>query len=93
GPLHEFILEPAKLPKDNSALWFVLSRIREAVRHDTLFDANGNEFSPETIEAFLRYLPQEHRFALIAGLVWKWGEIGGAPAMFDALKQATGLER
>ena len=90
-PLHTYIRDPRQLPSENSSLWFVLNRIRESIQHDTLVDAEGEKFPAEVLDSFLIQIPREHRFALLAGMVWKWGELGVNDAMFTSLQEVTGL--
>jgi hypothetical protein len=85
-PPQDYIQDPSLLPYEDTARWFVLSAIRALIaRGDPL------QVTAETVNAFLMSLPSEHRFALLVGLVGQWGELGAAPAMFAALKEATGL--
>jgi hypothetical protein len=83
----DYIQEPGLLPVDESARWFVLSGIREAVARDQL-----EHVSPEKVDEFLRWIPQEIRFAVLVDLVEKWGRLGASQVMLDSLKEVTGLE-
>jgi len=85
-PLEEYIAEPAKLPAENTAIWFVLCRIKNLVA------ANGLKgISPEQLNAFLMALPKEHRFALLIGNVQNWAALGVGDALFESLREVTGL--
>jgi hypothetical protein len=85
-PPAEYISHPETLPAEDAARWFVLSAIRSIV-------ARGGSLPVDAgaINQFLLYLPPEHRFALLVGLVDRWGDLGAAPALISALKEATGL--
>ena len=77
---------PEHIPSDDASRWFVLSAIRSLVgRRDAL------PVDADMVNRLLMSLPAEHRFALLVGMVERWGELGAAPAMFAALKEATGL--
>lgn len=84
--LEEYIEAPGKLPKENTALWFVLCRIKNAVREKRL-----GSFSVEQLNGFLMALPREHRFTLLAGCIQAWGDLGVEDAMFESLREVTGL--
>ena len=85
-PLEEYFDDPSKLPEGETARWFVISRLRSVVLKGEL-----PPVTPEKVTAFLNALPSEFRFALLVDLVSQWGELGASPAMFDALKEVTGL--
>lgn len=85
-PIEDYLDDPSKLPEADTARWFVISRIRSLIVRKDLPPA-----TPEKINAFLNALPSEFRFALLIDLVPQWGELGASPAMFDALREVTGL--
>ena len=70
-PIVEYIKDPEKLPKEDVALWFVLSQIRGLVQRDEL-----QECTPRQVNGFLAELTEEHRLCLLSELVGKWAEIG-----------------
>jgi hypothetical protein len=84
--INEYIINPEKLPKENTAIWFILSHIRLLVQRNEL-----KGLSEETINNFLIYLSIEHRFTIIVGLVNQWAELGAEIALFDTLLEVTGL--
>ncbi len=84
--LEEYIQYPFKLPKENSKLWFVLCRVRQSLEMGRL-----PEFFSDVYDDFLMALPREHRFALLVGNVKRWGRLGVNYAMFESLKEVTGL--
>jgi MoxR-like ATPase len=85
-PLEVYLNDPSNMPEEDSARWFVLNRIRAMARRGEL-----DGFSAVTINHFLEGLPEEHRFALLVDMVDVWGKLGADQAMFDALKEVTGL--
>jgi hypothetical protein len=84
--VQEYIKNPQKLPKEESALWFVLSHIRIHVQRNELQVEN-----PEAVNNFLKAIPYEHRFTLIVGLVSQWAKLGAEQALLDSLKHVTGI--
>lgn len=94
-PISDYIQDPSLLPKDDAALWFILSRIRVLVRSGD-GHANGNPLSsesPAVLNSFLMALPVEHRCALLIDHVEAWASLGAEPALFDSLRELTGLEQ
>lgn len=85
-PLIDYIKDPSKLPTSDAARWFVLSRLRRAVRIKEF-----PEVEPEVLNAFLMAIPAEHRFSLFVDLVPSWGELGADQAMLESLLDVTGL--
>jgi len=89
-PVRSYILSPESLPTEDAALWFVLSRIRNIVAsHDLRAEIEG--VSAADIDRFLRALPQDHRFALLVGLVREWGRLGADSVLLESLREVTGL--
>lgn len=85
-PPIEYILNPAKIPANLSEKWFALSLIRSIVKNGEL-----KNISAEKINQFLKSIDQESRFALLVDLLQNWVELGAEQAMFDSLKEITGL--
>lgn len=85
-PVIDYIHDPSLMPKEDSARWFVLCRVREAAISGALDGA-----SPEHIRAFLMALPREHRFALLVDTVEAWGRLGADDALRQSLREVTGL--
>ena len=85
-PLNEYIQHPERIPTADTARWFVLSRIRTAVGRHQLRD-----IAPESINAFLLAIPEEHRFALLVDQIEEWADLGAEAAMLQTLKEVTGL--
>lgn len=89
-PAREYILNNTPMPKEDTARWFLLSRIRSIIQRPEL-RAELDGISPEQINDFLLRLPQEHRFALLVDLVPQWGTLGATDALFASLQEVTGL--
>lgn len=85
-PAVQYVNNPEQMPETDAARWFVLCRIREAVKRGEL-----SEVPSEKINKFLDSLPQEHRFAILIDAVPAWGELGADEAMFESLLDVTGL--
>lgn len=85
-PIEEYFDDPTKLPKSDTARWFIISRLRRLIAAGELPPA-----TPERVNAFLTALPDEFRFAVLIDLVPQWAALGADQAMFDALKEVTGL--
>jgi hypothetical protein len=81
-PLEEYLREPAKLPEDDTARWFVFCRIRSLVQRREL-----KGVGPAEVNHFLGAVPIEHRFALMVDLVEAWGELGAEPALMETLRE------
>lgn len=80
------IKQPSLLPKDPTARWFFIHVVRAMVGRYEL-----KEVTPEEVNAFLRYVPQEFRFALLVDRVSNWGYLGADEVLLDTLREVTGL--
>ncbi len=86
-PVKNYIEKPELLPTDKSALWFILNLIKRKL-------LNGNiNIDKQVLNSFLLVLPKEQRFALLAGSVQNWGELGANQAILESLKEVTGLTK
>lgn len=85
-PLSEYLLRPDLLPRQATARWFVLSRIRQQLDRGDL-----KAHPAEVINRFLQGVPEEHRLALLVGRVRAWAEAGASDAMLGTLRELTGL--
>ena len=95
-PIHEYLRDPALLPKASTALWFVVSRLRKAVEGKggatpPLRPADAGDDFPVRVNALLAGLPQEFRFAVLLNLVPQWAELGTSETMLQTLKEVAGL--
>ena len=86
-PIEEYFADPAKLPKPDTARWFIINRIRTMVRRDEF----PSTIPPDQVNRFLQSLPREFCFALLVDLVQRWSDLGASGAMLGALKEVTGL--
>jgi len=85
-PVPEYFDDPRLMPKTETAMWFLVSRTRNAVAGGEL---TGTPV--EKVNAFLVAIGEEYRFALILDLVDKWGELGASALLLRTLKTVTGL--
>jgi hypothetical protein len=85
-PVREYFDDPTRLPKAETAMWFLVSRTRNAVGSGEL-----NDMPAEKINAFLTAVSEEYRFALLLDLVEPWAKLGASELMLRTLRTVTGL--
>jgi MoxR-like ATPase len=85
-PVREYFDNPSRLPKTETAMWFLVSRTRNAITTDELKDVPAAK-----VNAFLVAVGDEYRFALLLDLVEPWADLGASELMLAALKTVTGL--
>ncbi|MDX1944247.1 MAG: AAA family ATPase [Pirellulaceae bacterium] len=85
-PIEDYFADPSKLPEADTARWFIINRLRKIIEKREL-----PATTPEKVNTFLAALPDEFRFAVLVDLVPQWAELGAEQAMFEALKEVTGL--
>jgi AAA domain (dynein-related subfamily) len=85
-PVRDYFDDPTLLPKTETAMWFLVSRTRNAVSTGELKD-----MSVEKVNAFLKAVSDEYRFALMLDLVPPWAALGASELMLATLKSVTGL--
>jgi hypothetical protein len=85
-PVREYFDDPTLLPKTETAMWFLVSRARQAVGSAELADMPADK-----VNAFLTAVGEEYRFALLLDLVEKWADLGASQLMLATLKGVTGL--
>ena len=85
----EYIADPSLMPKTETAMWFLVSRIRTAIASDELKHAGHAEPS---VNAFLTAVGEEFRFALLLDHVDKWAELGASTVMLGTLRDVTGMD-
>jgi hypothetical protein len=90
-PIEDYLRDPSRLPQRDTALWFLVSRLRKAVERDELRRADPSDEFPARVNGLLAALPQEFRFALMLDTVPRWAEYGASNVMLDTLKEVTGL--
>jgi hypothetical protein len=83
-PLEDYLRDPSLLPTDDSSRWFVFCRIRSRVQRGEL-----GAVGADVVNAFLRAVPIEHRFALLVDLVDKWGEMGAGVVIQETLREVV----
>src|SRR5579864_1188352 len=89
GELHpplDYMRNPDLLPNEDAARWFVLSAIRSLVAQ-----GGAAALDAETVNRFLMALPPDHRFAMLIGMVEKWGALGADETLIWALRSTTGM--
>src|SRR5262245_8347396 len=85
-PVREYFDDPTLLPKTETAMWFLVSRARQAAGSGELADMPAGK-----VNAFLTAVGEEYRFALLLDLVEKWADLGASQLMLATLKGVTGL--
>jgi hypothetical protein len=85
-PVPDYFRDPSLLPKTETAMWFLVSRTRNAVRAGELADTPA-----ERVNAFLAAAGEEHRFALLLDMVEEWATLGANETMLRTLRTVTGL--
>jgi hypothetical protein len=90
-PLADYLRDPSRLPRQETALWFLVSRLRKAVERDELSRLGLGDELPARVNALLAALPQEYRFAALLDLVPRWAAYGASDVMLETLKEVTGL--
>ncbi|MCI0700912.1 MAG: MoxR family ATPase [Planctomycetia bacterium] len=90
----DYIEDPSLLPQSETAMWFVVNRIRQAVNSFQLLvpdDPQALAPFPAKVNAFLAAMKEEFRFALLLDHVAFWATLGASEVMLDTLKTVTGL--
>ena len=77
--------DPVQLEQDH-----ILAQLQKHPAIRSLIE-RGNNQKLLPYQEFLAALPDEFRFAVLVDLVPQWAELGAEQAMFDALKEVTGL--
>ncbi|MFN4260042.1 MAG: AAA family ATPase [Gemmataceae bacterium] len=92
-PLEDYLDDPDLLPEQDTALWFIVSRLRKAVERGELkpVEPDSPDGFAHKINALLAALPYEFRFAALLDLVTPWAELGASETMLQTLKDVTGL--
>lgn len=85
-PAADYVADPALLPKGETAMWFVVNRIRQAVAADKLRSPGRAQ-----VNAFLAAVGEEYRFALLLDHVEQWAALGANEIMLATLKGVTGI--
>ncbi|HEY1189832.1 MAG TPA: ATP-binding protein [Gemmata sp.] len=76
-PASEYSGNPALLPKSETAMWFVVNRIRQALGAHLVRAPKGEEVGfGQKVSAFLGMVGEEYRFALLLDHVEEWAALG-----------------
>jgi hypothetical protein len=86
-PPEYFIEHPDELPKEETARWFILNRIRKSVEFNRV-----RLERPGVVNKFFSSLSLEHRLVLIVDLVEKWAALGAEEIMYETLWKVTGVK-
>ncbi len=88
----EYLEDPTLLPTGDTARWFLISQLRQAiVSGDLRLPAEDAQGFGRKVNALLTALPEEMRFALLLDQVDKWAELGASEALLATLREVTGL--
>jgi hypothetical protein len=93
-PAADYFENPALLPKSETALWFVITRMRQAVGSGQFHvpeDATAAAAFRAKVNAFLGAVDEEFRFALLLDQVEAWAELGASAVMLRTLGTVTGM--
>lgn len=93
-PAADYLADPSLLPKSETAMWFVVTRLRQAVSSKQFRvpdDETEADAFREKVNAFLGAVGEEFRFALMLDLIEPWAELGASAVMLRTLKAVTGL--
>lgn len=93
-PAADYLDDPALLPKSETAMWFVVARLRQAVGTGQLRvpeDEDAAAAFRAKVNAFLGAVGEEFRFALLLDQIDRWAQLGASGVMLDTLKAVTGL--
>jgi hypothetical protein len=85
-PIGEYFAGTVALPGTETAMWFLVSRVRNALAHDELTGVTA-----EQVNRFLTEVGEEYRFTLLLDLVDRWAGLGASEVMLATLKDVTGL--
>ena len=93
-PAADYFDDPALLPKSETAMWFVVTRIRQAVGSGQ-FRVPADEPAAGAFRAkvneFLGTVGEEYRFALLIDQIEPWAELGASAVMLKTLGTVTGM--
>lgn len=93
-PAADYVDDPALLPKSKTAMWFVVTRLRQAVGSGQFRvpdDGAAARAFRQKVNAFLAAVGEEFRFALVLDQIEQWAKLGASAVMLETLKTVTGL--
>ncbi len=85
----DYIRNGLALPEDAALRWLVLDMVRRLIKSN---DPELKTLDPQRVQSFLNGIPLESRFALLIGLVDRWGALGANEALLGSIKEAFGIE-
>jgi hypothetical protein len=93
-PAADYFDNPLLLPKSETAMWFVVSRLRQAVGSGQFrVPADEGEAAAfrAKVNAFLGAVGEEFRVALLLDQIEQWAELGANEIMLKTLGAVTGM--
>ena len=93
-PAADYLADPALLPKSETAMWFVVTRFRQAVGSGQLRAPEGEPAATAfraKVNAFLGAVGEEFRFALLLDHIVQWSHLGASDEMLRTLGAVTGM--
>jgi hypothetical protein len=93
-PAADYLDNPSLLPKSETAMWFVVSRLRQAVSSGQFRvpdDESAAVVFRAKVNAFLSAVHEEFRFALLLDQIEQWAELGASAVMLKTLGTVTGM--
>ena len=93
-PAADYLHDPALLPRSETAMWFVVARLRQAVGTGQFRVPEGESAAPAfraKVNAFLGAVGEEFRFALLLDQIEQWAELGASEEMLRTLGTVTGM--
>lgn len=85
-PAKDYLCDPDLLPTEDTARWFALNVVREAVVRQEV-----DQIPADVISKFLLALSHELRFAILIDCVDAWGRLGADEAMLQSMCEVTGI--
>lgn len=86
-PAIDYLVNPELFPSEPMQRWLAVGSVRNLVSSGEVRDV-----APSSIETFLERVPLEVRFALLVGLVSRWGALGAEQALLRSLYETVGIE-
>ena len=93
-PAADYIEDPSLLPKSETAMWFVVTRLRQAVGSGQFKVPEGEAAAVAfraKVNAFLGAVGEEFRFSLMLDQIEHWAELGASEVMLNTLETVTGM--
>jgi hypothetical protein len=93
-PAADYFDDPSLLPTSETAMWFVVTRLRQAIGSGQFQPPKGELAATafhKKVNAFLGAIGEEFRFALLLDQIEKWAELGASDVMLRTLGTVTGM--